>query len=204
MSVREPAGNASAKPTRPDSHQLPDPAVAPTPGLRRRMAAFVYEGVLLFGVLMIAGYLYSALTQQRHALQGKHGLQAFLFIVLAIYFVWFWTHGGQTVAMKAWHVRLVDARGRPVTQLRALARYVLSWLWFLPALAAVYAAGLHGSGTISVIVLAGVAGYALLALLRPDRQFFHDAICGTRLITWRPALPTRSAQAQSAARRPSQ
>ena len=53
-----------------------------TPGLVRRLAAFVYEGVLLFGVVMIAGYLYATLTQQRHALQGHSGLQGFLFVVL--------------------------------------------------------------------------------------------------------------------------
>jgi len=68
-------------------------------GLMRRMAAFTYEGVILFGVLMIAGYLYSTLTGQRHALQGKAGQQFFLFLVLGIYFVWFWSHGGQTVDM---------------------------------------------------------------------------------------------------------
>ena len=45
-----------------------------TPGLARRLAAMAYEGVLLFGVLMVAGWLYSSLTQQRHALQGKTGL----------------------------------------------------------------------------------------------------------------------------------
>ena len=41
---------------------------ARAPGLARRLAAFIYEGVLLFGVTMIAGYLFSSLTQQRHAL----------------------------------------------------------------------------------------------------------------------------------------
>lgn len=167
------------------------------PALRRRLAAFLYEGVLLFGVLMIAGYLYSSLTQQRHALHGKAGLQAFLFVVLGIYFTWFWSHGGQTVAMKAWHVRLVDAAGRPVTQARALARYVLSWLWFLPALLAIWLADLHGGGVIFGMLLAGVLGFACLSFLRADRQFWHDAVCGTRLVTWRPARPTRSAQAQS-------
>ena len=51
-------------------------AVAPdltAPSLRRRLAAFLYEGVLLFGVLMISGYLYSSLSQQRHALSGATG-----------------------------------------------------------------------------------------------------------------------------------
>lgn len=165
------------------------PPALRAPALRRRMAAFVYEGVLLFGVLMIAGYLYSSLTQQRHALQGKAGLQAFLFLVLGIYFAWFWSHGGQTVAMKAWHLRLVDAAGAPVSQARALARYVLSWLWFVPALAAIWLSGLHGGGVVFGMLLVGVAGYAALAFLRPDRQFWHDAVCGTRVIDWRPAKP---------------
>lgn len=160
-----------------------------TPGLARRLASFVYEGVLLFGVVMIAGYLYSTLTQQRHALAGQHGLQAFLFIVLGIYFVWFWSHGGQTVAMKAWHIRLVKQDGGAVSQRRALARYLLSWIWFLPALAAAWVAGADSTARIFGWMAAGVLGYALLALLHPQRQFWHDALCGTRLIDWRPAVP---------------
>ena len=163
----------------------------PAPSLGRRMAAFVYEGVLLFGVLMLAGYLYSGLTQQRHALQGKTGLQAFLFVVLAIYFTWLWSHGGQTVAMKAWHLRLVRANGQPVGQWQALMRYLASWLWFLPALAAAHAAGLHSGGALVGLTLAGVLAFAALSRLRPDRQFWHDAVCGTRLIDWRPALPPK-------------
>lgn len=159
------------------------------PGLARRLAAFVYEGVLLFGVVMIAGYLYSSLTQQRHALQGKAGLQAFLFMVLAIYFVWFWSRSGQTVAMKAWHIRLVTAQGQAVTQARALARYLLCWLWFLPALVMVHLAQLQGSLAYAVSLIVGVLAYAALAWLRPDRQFWHDVVCGTRLVHWAPALP---------------
>lgn len=154
------------------------------PALRRRLAAFIYEGVLLFGVLMIAGYLYSSLTQQRHALEGKLGLQAFLFVVLGIYFVWFWSHGGQTVATKAWRIRLVTATGEPVSQGRAFARYLLSWLWFAPALLSLGLAGGHpGGGRVSAALLAGVLAYAALSWLRADRQFWHDAVCGTRLIS---------------------
>jgi uncharacterized RDD family membrane protein YckC len=158
-----------------------------TPGLWRRMACFIYEGVLLFGVLMIAGYLFSSLTQQRHALIGRHGLQAFLFVVLGIYFVWFWSHGGQTVAMKAWHVRLVSASGGAVSQRRALARYTLAWLWFVPALLAIYLAPIRSVAAMFAIIAAGVLAYAALARLHPQRQFWHDAACGTRLVTWRPA-----------------
>ncbi len=152
------------------------------PSLRRRMACFVYEGVLLFGVVMIAGYLYSSLTQQRHALVGLHGLQAFLFVVLGIYFVWFWANGGQTVAMKTWHLRVVTADGRPLSQARALARYVLSWLWFLPALAGAYLADVGSGAAITAVLFGGVCVYAALSRLHPQRQFMHDALCRTRLI----------------------
>jgi len=168
------------------------------PGIWRRLACMVYEGVLLFGVLMIAGYLYSSLTQQRHALQGRTGLQAFLFVVLAIYFTWFWSRGGQTVAMKTWHIRLVRADGAPVPQPRALARYLLAWVWFVPALVTVRWHGLASAATVFGTLLAGVAVYAALALLRPDRQFWHDAVCGTRLVHWRtPPRPAPSAAAES-------
>jgi uncharacterized RDD family membrane protein YckC len=164
-----------------------------TTGLARRLAAMLYEGVLLFGVVMLAGLLYSTLTQQRHALQGRLGLQAFLFAVLAVYFVWFWTHGGQTVAMKTWRLRVVTADGRPLGPWRALARYVLAWLWFLPSLLAVYLSGLSGGVVVSVVLLAGMAAYAALTRLHPDRQFLHDVICGTRLVDAPfPPRPTRA------------
>jgi uncharacterized RDD family membrane protein YckC len=151
------------------------------------MACFIYEGVLLFGVLMIAGYLFSSLTQQRHALVGRHGLQAFLFVVLGIYFVWFWSHGGQTVAMKAWHLRLVTASGGAVSQPRALARYTLAWLWFVPALLALYLSPIRSVPAMFAVISVGVLGFAALARLHPQRQFWHDAACGTRLVSWRPA-----------------
>ena len=35
-------------------------------------------------------------------------------------------------------------------------------------------------------VAVGVIAYALLALLHPQRQFWHDALCGTRLVDARP------------------
>lgn len=159
---------------------------AATPSVFRRLAAFLYEGVLLFGVLMIAGYLYSSLSQMRHAMVGRHGLQAFLFLVLGIYFAWFWSQGGQTVATKAWHIRVVDVEGKPLSQGRALVRYLLSWLWFAPALLTLWALDLHGGPVVFVVLSTGVLAYAAVARLHPDRQFLHDALCGTRLIDWRP------------------
>lgn len=167
-------------------------ALVAAAGLGRRMASFVYEGVLLFGVLMTAGLLYGALTDQRNAMLGRHGLQAFLFVVLGAYFGWFWSHGGQTVAMKAWRIRVLRVDGSPLSMTRALLRYALAWLWFAPALVALWLGGATAAGPVAAALTAGVAAYAALTRLHPDRQFWHDAVCGTRLVTWQPGPPNRA------------
>ena len=153
------------------------------PSLPRRMACWLYEGLLLFGVVFIAGYLFSALSQTRHALDNRHGMQAFLFLVLGIYFVWFWSRG-QTLAMKTWHIRVVDNAGQALSQKRALARYLASWLWFLPPLLITLPMGLPAP-EVGVLTLGWVAIWALLCRFHPQRQFLHDALVGTRLITHR-------------------
>lgn len=155
-----------------------------TPSLRRRMACWLYEGVLMFGVVFMAGYLFGTLTQTRHALDNRHWLQAFLFVVFGIYFGWFWAKG-QTLAMKTWHIRVVDRQGRPLTQARALWRYVLCWLWFLPPLAAVAPFALS-AGEVSVLATGWVLVWALLSRFQREGQFWHDIWAGTRLVDVRP------------------
>lgn len=156
------------------------------------MACWLYEGMLLFGVVFIAGYLFSTLTQTRHALDNRHWQQAFLFVVFGIYFVWFWTKG-QTLAMKTWHIRVVDARGQAITQTRALVRYLLSWLWLLPPLAVGGVFKLP-AGELLVIVIGWVLVWALLSRFHTQGQFLHDALAGTRLVHFKPDLPARPAK----------
>ena len=150
------------------------------------MAAWLYEGVLMFGVVVPAGLVFSVATQMRHALAFREGLIAFLFLVLAGYFAWFWTRGGQTLAMKTWHIRVVDRHGRRLTWGRALVRYVFCYIWLLPPLAA------FGSRQVAVapllaLVAGWVAFWAVLSRLHPQRQFWHDVLAGTRLVHAPPA-----------------
>lgn len=170
----------------------------PPPPLSRRMACMVYEGVLLFGVVVIAGLVYAALSQQRHALQGTAGLQAMLFVVIGAYFVVFWSRGGQTLPMRTWQLRVERRDGAPLTPGRALVRYLFSWLWFLPALGSLRLAGVRSVALVFVALLAGVAAYALLARLRADRQFLHDVVAGTRLVDLRLQPGAVATPAQSA------
>ena len=142
----------------------------------------MYEGLLMFGVVFITGYLFGTLSQTRNAMDNRNALQAFVFVIFGIYFVWFWAKG-QTLAMKTWDIRLVDTSGVLITQQRALLRYGLSWLWFLPPLLLSYVLSVPAIGG-AVITVGWVGVWAILALFNPQKQFWHDIWSGTRLITW--------------------
>jgi uncharacterized RDD family membrane protein YckC len=170
------------------------PALPPASRMRaapllRRMAAFTYEGVLVFGILFATGLVYGVLVRQTHGLVHRTGLIAACFLVLGLYFVGLWWRSGQTLAMKTWHLRVVDAEGSPLTPRRALARYVASWLWILPPLAL---AGMLTPGSPAGYFawpVAWVVLYAFAALLHPRRQFWHDALCGTAVVDAPPTAP---------------
>jgi uncharacterized RDD family membrane protein YckC len=145
------------------------------------MACWLYEGILLFAVVFVAGWLFSTLGQMRDATDARRPLlQVFLFVVFGIYFAWFWTKG-QTLAMKTWNIRIVDRAGNPLSQPRALLRYLCSWLWFLPPMAVLATVQPSRRETVAVM-LGWIALWALLSRLHPQRQFWHDALAGTRLV----------------------
>ena len=150
------------------------------PSLSRRMACWLYEGMLLFGVVFITGYLFSALSQTRNALDNRHGLQAFIFLVLGIYFTWFWSKG-QTLAMKTWHIRVVNQQGQTLSQIQALLRYFLSWLWFLPPIVMANAFDMPAI-TILILMMGWIALWAMLSRFQIHGQFWHDAWARTYLI----------------------
>jgi uncharacterized RDD family membrane protein YckC len=157
------------------------------------MGCFLYEGVLLFGVIVglvvLPALVLSFLTRAWPGLLSPPVLGFWFFLVLGAYFVHFWSRTGQTLAMLTWRMRLVTAEGAAVSRGRAAARYLLSWMWFLPALLLVHLSGLKGWGPLLAAVSVGVVAYALLALLHPDRQYWHDALCRTRLVRWNPPRP---------------
>lgn len=158
-----------------------------TPSIWRRLACWLYEGMLVFAVVFLAGYLFGTLTQTRNAMHNRLPLQIFVFVVFGIYFVWFWGKG-QTLAMKTWHIRVVGIDGARISQARALLRYLLSWMWFMPPLALTWALGLSGVQG-GLLTLFWIVVWACLARLHPQRQFWHDAWAGTRLVSAAP-LPS--------------
>jgi uncharacterized RDD family membrane protein YckC len=128
-------------------------------GLKRRLAAMVYESLLLFALLLVAGFAYIPVFGSIHGPFQKAVFQLFLLGVALIYFVTFWKRGGQTLAMKTWRIRLARMDGGALSTAQCMARFALATL------------GLLGAGV----------GF-LWALIDPERQFLHDRLCRTRLI----------------------
>jgi uncharacterized RDD family membrane protein YckC len=97
------------------------------PGLARRLASMLYEALLLVAVAFFAAWLFFFASGGRDATAGatRHLLQLFILAVFAAYFLWCWLRGGQTLAMKAWRIRLVGATPR-----KALLRFVLALALF--------------------------------------------------------------------------
>ena len=159
------------------------------------MACFAYEAVILFGVGLIPGAigaLFVRLLGADAAWHGEGALRMIAFVVYGVYFVWFWSNGGQTLPMQTWHVRVVTEAGAPLTQAHALARYLLACAWVAPGWLIGTLADWHGWAMLAAVV-ANVVLYALAARLRRDGRFWHDVACRTRLVVWRAAAARHTA-----------
>jgi uncharacterized RDD family membrane protein YckC len=94
-----------------------------------------YEAVLLFAVAFFAAWVFFFASGGRDATSGalRHELQLFILVVFAAYFLWCWLRGGQTLAMKAWGIRVINVTpGKAVLRfLLALALLPVSIAWAL-------------------------------------------------------------------------
>ena len=126
--------------------------------LGMRLLSLAYEGVLLFGILFVAAYLFLGLARDAQSGLPRLVFQVYVLAVCGAYFVFCWARSGQTLPMKTWHIRLVTEQGKPLTLGRASWRYLLA----VPG------------------VLSGIG--VLWALVDRDRQFLHDRLTGTRIV----------------------
>jgi len=119
----------------------------------------------VFAVAFFASWVFTFASGGKSATSGalRHELQAFVLAMLAAYFLWCWLRGAQTLAMKAWKIRLVG-----VTPPNALLRFFLAVL-FVPT---------------------GVS--IIWSFFDREKQFLHDRLAGTRLVLVTAAPPTTS------------
>ncbi len=156
-----------------------------TPSRLRRFAGMMYEGVLLFGIVFAAGYLFDTLTESHDGNMFRPARQLLLFAAIGVYFLACW-RGGQTLPMKTWDIRLVARDGSRPTMGRLLLRYLL--MWPVPLAAALLVKGasmLTGyTSTDLLIVFAPFCNFIWTWFDR-DGQFLHDRLTGTRLIDFK-------------------
>ena len=97
-------------------------------GLFRRLAAMTYDSFLLVALWFLATGILVALNggQALSPLQSQFILFPSIILLTASFYTWFWTHGGQTLGMKTWKIRLVTTEGKAITRHQALIRVLAS------------------------------------------------------------------------------
>lgn len=145
------------------STELPTENTA-APGFARRLGCLLYEGLVAFAVFLAAVLAPQMLLAAANVTLPNRLALAHFILTMLVYFSWFWINGGQTLAMRTWHIRVVDANsGAGLRPAQAILRYTAAW----------FSLGLCGIGV-------------LWGLLDRDRQFLHDRIAGTRLVFDKP------------------
>lgn len=124
-------------------------------GVLRRLAAMVYDGLLLFGVLFTAT-LIPALVLSPGAAQTIHNedklytaqpllngvfFRLYLVLIIILFFSWFWHRNGQTLGMQAWRLRVEQLDGQNLNGWQCLLRLLVAavsiaclgagywWIW---------------------------------------------------------------------------
>ena len=102
-------------------------------GLARRVAALCYDGLLLAALLLAGTALVIAARGGAVIAPETPWYQAAVVGTCFLFYAWFWTHGGQTLGMRAWRIRVLRDDGAPLTWRDALLRFAAAWLAALPA-----------------------------------------------------------------------
>jgi len=136
----------------------------PSPFLLRRLAAMLYDTLLVLPLIMLSVALAMGMSRLLTGGDNTNALDPNLVRVIALFttiafFCAFWAKSGQTLGMQAWRIKLVDFEGR----VPGLARCVVR------CLAAVLSATCFGLGY-------------LWCLVDRRRRYWHDYLSGTEFI----------------------
>ena len=100
--------------------------------LLRRFGAIIYDFFLLITVLFIASFLVVIPTGITPEDRFFFLFQAYIFLIAFIFFAWFWIHGGQTLGMRTWKIKLVTEDSSKLTWGTAFIRFAIAILsWFV-------------------------------------------------------------------------
>jgi len=102
----------------------------PPAGIIRRIAALVYDILLLTAVLFVATAIAVALNRGQAVSHPVYYLS--LALITYLFFCWFWTHGGQTLGMRSWRLKLITTSGMKLSWAQASRRFFMALIALLP------------------------------------------------------------------------
>jgi len=103
------------------------------PGFFRRLAATFYDLLLLIAVLFVATAILLPLNGGEAFTSQQFFFPVYLLLVSFLFYAWFWTHGGQTLGLRAWKIRVLTFDMKPISWKQAALRFmaaILSWGFF--------------------------------------------------------------------------
>jgi uncharacterized RDD family membrane protein YckC len=95
-----------------------------------RIAAVLYDVFLLLAIWFAATLLILPFNHGQAFNSSQWFYPVYLLAVALLFYAWFWTHGGQTLGLRAWRMRLIACDGGPVSLRAAVIRFfcaLLSW-----------------------------------------------------------------------------
>ena len=159
----------------------------PSPQFWRRVSCCLYEQLVLLGVIaltflapnLLLGILFGAALPSWLTF-------IYLYAVLGIYFVWYWTKSGQTLAMQTWRVRLIGDGGYQATKRQAFWRYVFGSLWLIPCVLLQWVFHFEKWQIVEMLFTIALFIWPLSIYLDRQnslyRQSLPDRLAGTRLV----------------------
>ncbi len=100
------------------------------PSLLRRLAAVIYDFFLLLALWFLATALLLPLNKGQAFSSEQLFYPLYLLAVSFAFYGWFWTHGGQTLGLQAWKIKVQTLEQQPITWKQAFVRFsaaILSW-----------------------------------------------------------------------------
>lgn len=131
------------------------------PGLLKLGACLLYELLTIVAVIFVSTGLFVMIAGDAGHGVKRLLLQLFLWLVVGAYYIRCWIKTGQTLAMQAWKLKVVDERHQLLTMRQAVARYLLA--------------------TVSLAFFA--AGF-LWAVVDKNSQFLHDRFLRFKVVSY--------------------
>jgi len=92
-----------------------------------------YDALLLLAILFFSTLAILPLNKGNAIAPYDPVYSFYLVAVCFLFYGWFWTHGGQTLGMRAWKIRVLRFDGQPISWRHALLRFlaaIFSWAFF--------------------------------------------------------------------------